>query len=311
MDFKKTPDTLVVVAGPTAVGKTKAAIKLALWFDTEIISADSRQIYKELNIGTAIPSKEDLAAVTHHFIQTHSIFENYNAGRYESEVLETLGFLFKKYNTVILEGGSMLYIDAVCKGIDSMPDANPELRDHLKKRLEDEGLESLRLQLKKVDPDYYHKTDLKNPARIIRALEIYIMTGKPYSSFRTAKPKERSFRIIKTGINTERENLHKLINLRTDRMIQSGLEEEARKFYPFRHLNALNTVGYREFFDFFDGKISREKAIELIKRNTRRYARKQLTWFNRAPDFTWFKPGQEEEMLKYIKSVQAQKAALK
>jgi tRNA dimethylallyltransferase len=202
-----------------------------------------------------------------------------------------------------MAGGSMLYIDAVCKGIDYMPDVDPELRNRLKSRLDNEGIESLRLQLKRVDPDYYSKTDLKNPARIIHALEIYLMTGKTYSSFRTSEVKERPFRIIKTGINTDRERLHELINLRTDRMVKSGLEDEARMLYPYKYLNSLNTVGYSEFFDYFDGKISRDKAIELIKRNTRRYARKQITWFKRDPEITWFKPGQEKQMMDFIQSL--------
>ena len=291
-----------MVVGPTAAGKTKAAVRLAELLGTEIISADSRQIYRELRIGTAVPSDEELEKVNHHFIQCRSIFEDYNAFMYESDALELLDTLFKKYNIVVMEGGSMLYIDALCKGIDLMPDADPEIRKNLNARLENEGVEGLRLQLKKLDPRYYRITDLKNPVRIIHALEICLTTGRPYSSFRKETSKKRPFKIIKTGINVERWLLHRFIDERVDRMVKSGLEEEAKLYYPYRNLNALNTVGYREFFDFFDGKITRDKAVELIKRNTRRYARKQLTWFNRDPGITWFNPCQEAKILKHIKS---------
>ena len=295
------PKTLVVLTGPTGVGKTALSIEIAQHFDTEIVSSDSRQLFKELSIGTAVPSKEELGAVRHHLIQTHSITENYNASRYEHEALEVIENLFKQHDVLLLVGGSMLYIDAICKGIDFMPDADPEIRNTLKKQLETNGIESLRLQLKQLDPEYYETVDLKNPARIIHALEICLMTGKPYSSFRTNPQKERPFHILKIGLNTDREILHQRINQRVDQMIKSGLIEEARKVYPQKHLNALNTVGYRELFDWFDGNSSKEKAIELIKRNSRRYARKQITWFRRDEQMQWFEPNQKEEILNYIK----------
>ncbi len=292
--------TLVVLTGPTGIGKTSVGIEIARHFTTEIVSCDSRQIYNELNIGTAVPTPEELAAIPHHFIQSHSIEENYNASRYENEALKLLEALFKKHDLVLMVGGSMLYVDAVCKGIDEMPDADPEIRATLKQRLETEGLESLRFQLKKLDPVYYETVDLKNPNRIIHALEISLMTGKPYSSFRTNPAKTRSFNIIKIGLNCDRELLHQRINQRVDQMIDAGLVEEARSVYPKKHLNALNTVGYRELFDWFDGTITRDKAIELIKRNSRRYARKQLTWFRRDESVQWFEPAQTHEIISYI-----------
>ncbi|SHF96630.1 tRNA dimethylallyltransferase [Mariniphaga anaerophila] len=292
--------TLIVITGPTAVGKTKTAIEVAKFFNTEIVSADSRQIYKELSIGTAVPSAEELAEVRHHFIHSHSVYETYNASRYETDAIDLLEKLFKNFDTVVLTGGSMLYIDAVCKGIDTMPDVDPELRKNLKMRLNEEGIESLRIQLKRLDPEYYFKVDLKNPARIVHALEICLMTGKPYSSFRSSPKKERPFAIIKTGLNCDRDKLHQRINRRVEKMAEAGLEKEARAVYPHKELNALNTVGYREFFNYFDGDISREKAIELIKRNTRRYARKQLTWFRNDPEMNWFNPEETNQLIDFI-----------
>jgi len=292
--------TLVVVTGPTGIGKTSVGIEIARYFKTEIVSCDSRQIYKELSIGTAVPSPEELMSIPHHFIQTHSIEENYNASRYEHEALQLLERLFQKQDIVLMVGGSMLYVDAVCKGIDEMPDADPEIRAALKRRLETEGLEGLRLQLKKLDPKYYETVDLKNPNRIVHALEISLMTGKPYSSFRTNPDKKRPFNIIKIGLNCDRELLHNRINQRVNTMINVGLVDEARSVFPHKHLNALNTVGYRELFDWFDETITREKAIELIKRNSRRYARKQLTWFRRDNEVKWFEPTQTTEIISYI-----------
>jgi len=293
---------LIVLTGPTGIGKSGIGVKLAQHFGTEIVSSDSRQIYKELSIGTAVPGVDELAAAKHYFIQTHSVIENYNASRYENDALNIINSLFENHNLVLLVGGSMLYIDAVCKGIDIMPDADPEIRKSLKNILKAEGLESLRFQLKKLDPDYYDSVDLKNPNRIIHALEICIMTGKPYSSFRSNPKKERPFSIIKIGLNCEREKLHHKINTRVDKMIDAGLEEEARKFYHLKHLNSLNTVGYREFFSYFEGDITRETAIELIKRNSRRYARKQLTWFRNNNEMNWFEPEQIDDIIAFIEN---------
>lgn len=293
---------LIVLAGPTGIGKSGIGIKIAQHFKTDIVSSDSRQIFEELTIGTAVPGVEELSMVKHHLIQTHSINENYNASRYENDALDLIKSLFAKNDLVLLVGGSMLYIDAVCNGIDTMPDADPEIRKSLKNKFDDEGLESHRFQLKKLDPDYYNSVDLKNTHRIIHALEICIMTGHPYSSYRSNQKKTRPFSIIKIGLNCDRELLHNKINRRVDLMIDEGLEVEAKKLHHLKHLNALNTVGYRELFAFFDGEITREKAIELIKRNTRRYARKQLTWFRSDKTMKWFEPEQVTNIIDYIEN---------
>ncbi len=293
---------LIVLTGPTGIGKTTIGIKLAQHFKTDIISSDSRQIFKEMTIGTAVPDNNELVEIKHHFIQTHSIMEDFNASKYENDALNIINSIFASHEIVLLVGGSMLYIDAVCNGIDTMPDADPELRKSLKEKLENEGLESLRFQLKKLDPDYYNTVDLKNPNRIIHAIEICLMTGKPYSTFRTKNKRNRPFSIIKIGLNCDRKELHDKINSRVDQMIKAGLEIEARNLYRLKYLNALNTVGYREFFSFFDGETSREEAIELIKRNTRRYARKQLTWFRNDSEMNWFEPGQTNQIIKFIEN---------
>lgn len=293
---------LIVLTGPTGIGKTGVGIKLARHFNTEIVSSDSRQIFKEMTIGTAVPGTIELTSVKHHFIQSHSIEENYNASKFENDSLDLFNSLFKNHDLVLMVGGSMFYIDAVCNGIDVMPDADPEIRKSLKDKFEKEGLESLRFLLKKLDPDYYNSVDLKNHNRIIHALEICIMTGKPYSFFRSNPKKNRSFSIIKIGLNCDRKVLHNRINLRVDQMIDAGLETEARNLYHLKHLNALNTVGYRELFTFFDGEITREKAIEFIKRNSRRYARKQLTWFRNDNEMNWFEPEQSSEIITFIEN---------
>lgn len=294
---------LVIILGPTGIGKTSLAVKVAKHFKTEIISSDSRQIYQETKIGTAVPSAEELKEVVHHQIATKSVKDYYNASMFEQEVLEISEQLFKKYNPLVMVGGSGLYIDAVCKGIDELPDVDQELRNELIIELNEQGIESLRAKLKKIDPVYYEKVDLKNPKRILKALEISIMTGKPYSSQLTSPKKERQFKTIKIGLNMDREFLYERINKRVDIMVSDGLEEEARNLYPLREYNALNTVGYKEFFDFFDNKHSREKAIELIKRNTRRYARRQLTWFRRDNEIKWFEPNESEAVINEIENI--------
>ncbi|MBN2807396.1 MAG: tRNA (adenosine(37)-N6)-dimethylallyltransferase MiaA [Prolixibacteraceae bacterium] len=293
--------TLIIVLGPTGIGKTNLSIALAKALQTEIISADSRQIYKELHIGTAVPNSQQLHTVNHSFIQTHSIHQQYNASQYEREVLSTLNFLFEKHDQVIMTGGSMLYIEVVCNGIDDLPTIDPEIRNKLEQQFQEEGLEPLRMELKKIDPDYYAEVDLRNHKRILHALEVFYTTGKKYSSYRTNTKKERDFNILKIGLNTDRKILHDRINQRVDQMIADGLLEEARSVYPFKNLNSLNTVGYKEIFAYFDGAITESAAIELIKRNTRRYARRQLTWFNNDPSIHWFDIGQDDAVIRFVK----------
>lgn len=293
-------NTLIVIQGPTGIGKSKLSIQLAKQFSTEIVSADSRQIFKETSIGTAVPSKTELKSVPHHLIHSHSIHENYNASRFETEALEIISSLFQSHRHVIMTGGSMMYVDAVCKGIDYQPDVDPQIRQQITDEYKTKGIEHLRMQLKKLDSTYYNQVDLKNPKRLIRALEICLMTGKPYSSFRTEQTKERPFHILKIGINTDREKLYDRINQRVDIMMEEGLEDEAREIYPYRNLNSLNTVGYKELFSYFDGEITKGKAVELIKRNSRHYARKQLTWLRKDEQITWFEPTQVTEIIQYI-----------
>lgn len=294
---------LIIITGPTASGKTNLAVTLAEHFNTEIISADSRQIFKEMRIGTAVPDDEVLHRVKHHFIQTRSVKEYYNAFMYETEVIDLLEQqLFVNHDVAIMCGGSMMYVDAVCNGIDLIPDPDMAVRNRLWQQFENEGIEPLRQQLLQLDPEYYKICDLNNHKRIIKALEVSIQTGKPYSSFRTGNKKQRSFSIIKIGVNYPREILHQRINQRVDKMIGEGLLDEARRLYSLKHLNSLNTVGYRELFDFFDNKTSLETAVELIKRNTRRYARKQISWFNGDKDLTWFQPDKVDDIINYCNS---------
>lgn len=295
--------TLVVLLGPTGVGKTDLSIGLAKHYRTSIISCDSRQIYKEMYIGTAVPEREQLEAVPHFFIQTASVRDYFNCWEFEQQALSKIRELYEKTDVVIMAGGSMMYIDAVCKGIDEMPTIDDEVRASVREMFDREGIEALRLLLKKLDPDWYSQVDLKNAKRIMHALEVCLMTGKPYSSFLTRSVKEREFAIVKIGLNRDRDELFERINHRVDLMVESGMEKEARELYPLRHLNALNTVGYKEWFDYFDGKFDREEAIRLIKRNTRRYAKKQLTWYRNDPDIHWFHPSQEKEILAFLQSV--------
>ena len=294
--------TLIIILGPTAIGKTDLSIEVAKHYNTEIISCDSRQIYKELSIGTAIPNPQQLHTVNHRMIQNHSITEYYNASDYEVEAMKNIEEVFDSHDQAIMSGGSMMFIDVVCNGIDDLPTIDPEIRKEIIQRFEKDGLDPLRVELKRIDPEYYSIVDLKNHKRILHALEIFYMTGKKYSELRTNTKKKRDFDIIKIGMNTDRSILHKRINARVDKMIEEGLIEEVRAVCPFRQLNSLNTVGYKELFDYFDNNITLDDAIELIKRNSRRYARRQLTWFNKDKTIKWFEPNQTQEIINYLDS---------
>jgi len=295
-------NTLVVVLGPTGVGKSTISIQLANYFNTEIISADSRQFYRELTIGTAVPSVEDMFVIPHHFIQSKSITEYYNVSDYEIEALEVIGQLFLKKNPLILTGGSMLYIDTVCKGIDDIPTVDPEIRAEVVGWYEKNGLDALRNRLLEIDPEYYQVVDLNNSKRLLHAVEIFQMTGKSYTSFRKNTIKVRPFHILKIGINQDRKILYERINQRVIQMMEAGLLDEAKTVYQHRKLNSLNTVGYKELFSFLDGECSLDEAIDLIQRNSRKYARKQLTWFRRDPEICWFEPEQVQEIISYIEN---------
>jgi tRNA dimethylallyltransferase len=292
----------VVIAGPTGIGKTRITAIIAKKFHSEVISFDSRQVYKELKIGTAFPSLEELRNVPHHMLGNKSIHQYYNASMFEEEVIDLLDNLFEKHDFLFMTGGTGFYLDAVLKGIDVLPTVDPDIRFDLRKKYEDEGIESIRMMLKTADPDYYKKVDLHNPNRILKALEVSIMTGKPYSSFLYKPNKKRSFNAILIGLDTDRDELYKRINERVDHMVEQGLVQEAKNLYPFKDSNALKTVGYKELFDFFEGKISLEEAIDLIKRHTRQYARRQLTWFRRYEEIKWFRPEEIPKIERYVKS---------
>ena len=291
---------LVVIAGPTAVGKTDVAIHLASLFNSEIISADSRQFYREMSIGTAKPDQNQLTKINHHFIGQLSISDYYNVSIFENDVLSLLKSLFEKYNIVFLVGGSGLYIDAVCKGIDDFPDPAPELRNYLKAVLIQDGISKLQEMLQHLDPEYYSAVDINNPNRLLRAIEVCQTTGQKFSEQRLNSHKNRDFNIVKIGLNLPRPELFSRIGLRVDQMIESGLVKEVESLLPYRQLNALNTVGYKEVFEFLDSKITLEKAIENIKTNTRRYAKRQLTWFKRTDEYTWFEPSDINEITSYL-----------
>ncbi len=293
---------LIVLLGPTGVGKTSVSIDLARHFNCEIISADSRQFYREMKIGTAVPDEDQLKTITHHFIRFLSVSENYSSNLFEKDVLELLPQLFCKNNLTIMAGGSGMYIDAVCDGIDEIPDADPSLRETLIAKYNEEGIEALRMSLRLLDPEYYAKVDLKNRNRIIRALEVCETAGRPYSSFLKKERRIRDFNVVKIGLERPRSELYKRIDERVDEMIASGLEEEAGLLYNYSNLNALKSVGYREFFGVIEGKITREKAIELIKRNSRRYAKRQITWWAKDIDIKWFHPDQIQELIDYIEA---------
>ncbi|WP_422079787.1 tRNA (adenosine(37)-N6)-dimethylallyltransferase MiaA [Ulvibacterium sp.] len=279
---------LINVVGPTAIGKTKMAIALAQHFNTEIISADSRQFYKEMHIGTAVPSREELNAAPHHFIQCKSIFESYSVGDFERDALSLLEQLFAQKNTVVMVGGSGLYINAVTKGLDKFPEIAPEIRQNLNKRLEIEGIEALQKQLKRLDPLYYSNVDLENPHRLIRALEVCIGTGKPYSSFLKGKNQKRFFSTINVGLQADRKVIYDRIDQRVDLMMEEGLLEEAKSLHPHKKENALQTVGYKELFNHLEGMWELDFAIAEIKKNTRRFAKRQLTWFRKDESILWF-----------------------
>ena len=281
-------NTLITIVGPTAIGKTSLSIALAKHFQTEIISCDSRQFYKEMAIGTAVPEPEELASATHHFIQDRSIFDDYNVGDFETDALKKLDDLFQKYHVVIMVGGSGLYVDAVLKGFDEFPKIEPSVREILNLRLETEGLPALQQQLKELDFETYKSIALDNPQRVTRALEVCIGSGQPYSSFKNSTQKKRNFRSIKIGLNGDRQKIYDRINLRVDLMIQNGLINEAKQLHPYKQVNALQTVGYRELFSYFEGQFTQEFAIEEIKKNSRRFAKRQLTRFRKDHEILWF-----------------------
>ena len=291
---------LIVVVGATASGKTDLSISLARNYNAPIISTDSRQVFKGLPIGTAYPSQEQLQAVEHHFIGERELTENFNCGEYEKQALERLETLFVKHDTVVAVGGSGLYIRALCEGMDDLPEADETLRTELAERLKSEGLESLLVQLKELDPEFYEVVDRQNPARVTRALEVCLTSGCKYSQLRKSERKARDFQIVKVGITMPREQLYDRINRRVDIMVEQGLEAEARAVLPYRHCNSLKTVGYAEMFDYFDSKITFAEAVELIKRNSRRYAKRQITWFGRDSQIAWFNRGEENQIIKYI-----------
>ncbi len=293
---------LVVVTGPTAIGKTRVAIEIAKAFHTEIISCDSRQMYREMHIGTAVPSAEELATVPHHFIGNLSIHDYYNVSMFEQECLQLLDNLFQTYQTVIMTGGSGLYIDALCNGIDDFPTVDTEIRETVTGWFETEGIEYLRRQLKMLDPEHYARVDLRNYKRIMKAIEVCLQTGKPYSSFLTSQQRLRPFEIVKIALNRPREELVANIHRRTDAMMEAGLLGEAESLYPYRKLNALNTVGYKELFAYMDGLHDLDTAVELIRRNTRRYAKRQLTWFARDTAMQWFHPDHIDAMVETLHS---------
>lgn len=300
--FDPQKKTLIVIVGPTAVGKTDLCVRLAKRLETEVVSADSRQFYKEMAIGTAKPSAEEMQGVPHHFVDSHSIRDDYNVGQYEQDALAVIMERFQEKDTLILTGGSGLYIKAVCEGIDDMPAIPGEVRKKWNALKEEKGIEYLQSYLEKVDPEYFATVDQQNPQRLIRAIEVYEVTGKPFSTFRKQQEggKERPFHILKIGLNRPREVLYERINKRMDTMLNEGLLEEAKALYPYRGHNALQTVGYREIFDFLEGKTNWEETLELLKRNSRRYAKRQLTWFRKDEEITWFHPDEEEVIWEFI-----------
>lgn len=295
--------TLIVVVGPTAIGKTALSIVLAQHFSTEIISADSRQFFKEMEIGTAKPSAEELSAATHHFINSHHIGTLFSIGDFESEVLQLTEKLFEDHETLIMVGGSGLYVDAVCNGLDQLPDTDLKVREELNALLATNGINEIRKQLEHADPEYYAKVDQFNPQRMIRGLEFFLSTGQKFSSYMTNQRKSRPFKVVKIGLNTDRTILYDRINNRVDLMMTSGLLEEVRDLIAYRDLNALKTVGYTELFNYLDGAITLEEAIDKIKQNTRRFAKRQLTWFRKDDQIHWFEPNEDLAAIHYLENI--------
>ena len=293
-------NTLVILLGPTGVGKTELSLRIAEWLGTPILSADSRQLYRDLPIGTAAPTPEQLARVRHYFVGTLGLTDYYSASQFETDVLSLLPILYKEHDAVVMTGGSMMYIDAVTKGIDDIPTVRPDIREQVWADYHAKGLAPLLEELQKVDPAHYEEVDRNNYKRVVHAIEICRQTGLPYSSFRTRTRKERPFRILQIGLTRDREELCNRINRRVDQMMADGLLDEARRVYPFRELNSLNTVGYKELFQYFDGNWTLDEAVEKIKRNSRVYARKQMTWFKRDAEISWFHPSQEAEIRAFI-----------
>jgi tRNA dimethylallyltransferase len=291
---------LISIAGPTAIGKTAAAIALAQHYHTEILSADSRQFYREMSIGTAKPSPEELAAAPHHFVNSHSINETFNVGDFEKQGLNLLDNLFKQHNIVLMAGGSGLYLKAITDGFDELPDVDPSIRENLNSLFDEHGIIWLQEKLQQADPVYYKQVDVHNPQRLIRALEVFESTGQPYSSYRKGTVQQRPYQIIRIGLDMPRANLYDRINQRVDLMIASGLLNEVKELLPYRHLNALNTVGYSEIFDYLDGNSDLLRAVELIKQNTRRFAKRQLTWFRKNKNIQWFLPTDVPAIISYI-----------
>ncbi len=292
--------TLLVILGPTAVGKTELCIRLAQHFDTEIVSADSRQFYREMAIGTAKPTPEEQAEAPHHFIDSHSISQSYNVGDYENDALACLEEIFSRKNFAILTSGSGLYLQVVTEGMDDIPEVDLQVRERLMQQVANHGLESVLPQLEALDPTFYAQVDRANPHRVVRALEVCLSTGKPFSSFRKKTKAERPFDILKIGLNRDREELYERINERVDIMVAKGLLEEVKGLYDYKGHQALQTVGYKEIFDYMDGQYDWEEAIRLLKRNTRRYAKRQMTWFRRDAEIHWFSPKELEEIVMWI-----------
>jgi len=299
----KPKPTLLVLLGPTGVGKTNISLHLAETLNCSIVSCDSRQFYRELKIGTAAPTEEQLRRVKHYFIGSHSIHDEYNAGQYELDAIQLLDGLFQKNKIVMLVGGSMMYIDAVCNGMDDIPAVDAGTRIYWQEQFAEKGLEYIQNKLKELDPVHYQQVDIQNPKRVIHALEICSMTGKPYSDFRTGERKERKFNVLKIGLNRPRPELYERINLRVDEMMAEGLLIEAEKYYPFKNLNTLNTVGYKEIYQYLDGNWSLDFAVNMIKQDSRRYAKRQMTWFNRDKDIHWFHPEEEKQIMAFIENI--------